>query len=202
MLAGTQLEGFRIVRRLGEGGMGVVYEAIDTRRDVRVALKTIRTMSADALARFKREFRLLQDVHHPNLVALGELIVQHDACFFTMELVHGVDFVTWVRPPRPRSEPVAPDAPAPPAFDVARLRDAVLQLVSGLDAMHTADLMHRDMKPENVRVTSEGRVVLLDFGLVQDAASRQMSSATNIAGTPAYMAPEQATSGAIGPATN
>ncbi|HEY1585188.1 MAG TPA: protein kinase, partial [Polyangia bacterium] len=89
---------FDVLRRLGEGGMGVVYEAYDRERRMRVALKTLRTLSAEAILRFKNEFRALQDLSHPNLCTLGELISLGRQWFFTMELVDGVDLLTWVRP--------------------------------------------------------------------------------------------------------
>lgn len=88
---------FKIVRRIGAGGMGVVYEALDRECNARVALKTLRAFSPTALLYLKREFRALQDVNHPNLVNLGELIQDGDRWFFTMELIDGVDFIEWVR---------------------------------------------------------------------------------------------------------
>ena len=94
--AGT--ERFEVLRCLGAGGMGVVYEAFDRERHARVALKTLRTMSADGLLRFKHEFRAFRDLQHPNLVTLGELFSEGRDWFFTMELVEGVDFLDWVRP--------------------------------------------------------------------------------------------------------
>src|SRR5690349_14071144 len=93
-LSGTR---FTIRRRLGEGGMGVVYEAFDEDRRVAVALKTLRHFDGMALARFKREFRALSGLSHPNLVALDELFVEDNNWFFTMELVVGVDFVCYAR---------------------------------------------------------------------------------------------------------
>src|SRR5580658_1949844 len=90
-------ERFSIVRRLGAGGMGVVYEADDRERGVRVALKTLRRFEARGLYRFKREFRALADVIHPNLVALHELIGVGEQWFFAMELVQGVHFLDFVR---------------------------------------------------------------------------------------------------------
>src|SRR5262245_42576175 len=87
---------FRVIRCLGAGGMGVVYEAEDRERGQRVALKTLRLTDSDTLYRLKQEFRRLADLSHPNLVALGELVVG-DECFFTMELVAGTDLVTYVR---------------------------------------------------------------------------------------------------------
>lgn len=115
-------ERFRILRHLGAGGMGEVYEAYDAELDARVALKTLRRHDAQALARFKREFRALQGLQHPNLVSLGGLFEEDGLWFFTMDLVEGVDFLTWVRgsgkpsAPGSSSDPT-PDrrAPAPPS---------------------------------------------------------------------------------------
>ena len=86
---------FRVLRRLGAGGMGVVYEVHDRVRDEVVALKTLRQTSAAAIYRLKREFRSLADVTHQNLVCLYELFVDDERCFFTMELVRGVSFVEY-----------------------------------------------------------------------------------------------------------
>src|SRR5215472_578035 len=87
---------FHLLRCLGEGGGGVVYEALDRDRDTRVALKTLRHVTAESLAFLKREFRAMQDVHHPNLVNLGELVFDGNECFFTMELVEGVNWLEYV----------------------------------------------------------------------------------------------------------
>src|SRR6478736_8412670 len=91
-------ERFQLIRRIGAGGMGVVWEALDQELGHPVALKTLRTFSAEHLLRFKNEFRALQDLHHENLVRLGELFEHAGHWFFTMELVRGVNFDAWVRP--------------------------------------------------------------------------------------------------------
>jgi serine/threonine protein kinase len=105
---------FEVVRRIGEGGMGVVYEALDVERAERVALKTILHHDADTIARVKHEFRSLQDIHHPNLVTLRELVADADDVFFTMDLVDGVDLMTWIRGPRR----AAPLSSSPTAIDL------------------------------------------------------------------------------------
>jgi tetratricopeptide (TPR) repeat protein len=227
-------ERFQVLRPLGEGGMGVVFEAFDRERNARVALKTLKRLSsrkqgAQALLRFKREFRALQDLHHRNLVSLGELIGEGDQWFFTMELVEGLDWLAYVRPRAPMDadllavvEPDSDDRPSssvddapmqfrrvpsmrvrssPVALDESRLRASLPQLASGLEALHGAGKVHRDIKPSNIRVTAGGRVVLLDFGLVADVAERP-SIDGDVTGTPAYMAPEQGTASAVGPAAD
>ncbi len=216
---------FTIERRLGEGGMGTVYAAFDHERSAAVALKTLRRVQSADVARFKREFRSIQGLVHPNLVGLDELFFEDDRWFFTMELLDGDDFVTHVTrrapgvayqstiresarrlPPEETSLAAAPDLSAfggpGGRFDEARLRTALRQLLEGLSALHAAGKVHRDIKPSNVLVTREGRVVLLDFGLVTEAASGDRSTGGGVVGTPAYMAPEQAASGAVGPAAD
>lgn len=188
--------------------MGVVYEAFDRDTQLRVALKTLRHANADALARLKREFRAMQDVQHPNLVTLRELVYERGQWFIVMDLVNGgVDFISYVRSqPRPDDAPIEDMARAPTIpvravsgvpFDEERLRAALPQLVQALQACHASGMVHRDVKPSNVLVTPDGRVVVLDFGLATEARAEGASHA--VVGTPTYMAPEQAASGDVGP---
>ena len=201
---------FEVIRVLGEGGMGTVYEALDRERATYVALKTLRDVHPDTRFRFKHEFRSLQDIHHPNLVSLGEMLEENGHLFFTMELIDGVRFLDYVRGAvsspvsesqvRATSErPALGSSPpsAPVAVDEVRLRAAFGQLARGLQALHLAGKVHRDVKPSNVLVTAEGRVVILDFGLVQSAAEREREFL--VVGTARYMAPEQAAGEAVGP---
>jgi hypothetical protein len=181
--------------------MGAVYEAEDLERGERVAIKTLLDADPRALQRLKHEFRTLQDILHPNLVRLGELHEDAGQWFITMELVTGTDLLRYVR-----SEPGVSTADNENAlsdtYDEAKLRSAMRQLALGLRALHVAGKIHRDVKPSNVRVTPEGRVVLLDFGLLVDRSSVRMSTEGNVVGSVAYMAPEQATSGQLEAATD
>ena len=180
---------FSVRRKVGAGGMGVVYEALDRERGEWVALKTLLGVGPLALYRFKREFRALADVAHPNLISLHELFSEGEQIFFTMEFVDGVDFVEYVRG-------AAPDDPEARAASYGRLRAALRQLASGLAAIHAAGKLHRDIKPSNVLVTAKGRVVLLDFGLVSESLVETLrSSGGEMVGTPAYVSPEQAGGG-------
>lgn len=183
-LPASRLGEFRLVKEIGRGGMGAVFEAVHIRRGHRVALKTLPAVTPEALHRFKREFRLAAELVHPNLVGLHSLENDGGQYFITMELVEGVDFASWIR--------------SNGAMDLDRLRQALTQLVGAVIALHAQGVVHRDLKPQNVLVTREGRVVVLDFGLVSELAAAT-ASLGKIAGTPAYMAPEQAAGKAFGP---
>jgi serine/threonine protein kinase/tetratricopeptide (TPR) repeat protein len=261
---------FVLRRRIGEGAFGVVWEAYDREQHARVALKSLVNAEPAALYLFKREFRALADIVHPNLVTLYELLSIGERWFFTMEFVDGVDFVSHVThssvvigPPPEKSrraslsasgriagaasgsslsagknggpndwydQPTLLDAlneeeedddedsdptmqvhisPAPfPAvsasrFDADRLRAALRQLAAGLSTLHDAGKLHRDIKPSNVLVTREGRVVILDFGLIADLSpGAGQRSPTVIVGTPVFMSPEQGVGGGLTPASD
>jgi len=173
----TGTDRFQIIRRLGAGGMGVVYEARDRELDLRVALKLLPNPDAPGLFNFKREFRSLATIVHPNLVALHELIADGATWFFTMEIVDGEDFRAFVRPHD--------------RCDYDRLIDALYQLAEAVGALHDLGVLHRDLKPPNVLVRRDGRVAILDFGLTTDLGTELLPGESG-SGTIAYMAPEQA----------
>lgn len=169
---------YELVAPLGAGATCEVYRAHDRLRGHDVALKIMPELDAAVLLRFKNEFRALHDIEHPNLVRVHELHEDRGAWFFTMQLVDGVDVVTWV------------------GSDMARARIVLPQIARALHHLHGAQLVHRDIKPTNVLVTPAGTAMVLDFGLVAP-----MWSPSEGLGTPAFMAPEQAT-GDIGPAAD
>jgi serine/threonine protein kinase len=164
---------FVVAERLGGGGMGVVYRATDRRAGVSVALKTVRRLEPRMQRALAREFRLLQGVHHPNIVRLGDLLVDGERWFFTMELVEGVTI----------------DAAVFESLEARRA--ALLAVADALHTLHRHDRVHCDVKPSNVMVARDGRVVLLDFGIALHAGSRAAHD-IEVTGTGLYMAPEQA----------
>ena len=220
---------FQVRALLGEGATGRVYRVLDRETSRDVALKTLRLPAAEALYRLKQEFRARAGLVHPNLLQLHELFAEKDCCFFTMEAIEGVDFLHWARgelalngvrgstvdASTPSTEslelldsgPVPFDPRAPSAGQEVsweRLCRGLVQLFQALHALHSAGLVHRDVKPSNVLVTPQERVVLLDFGLTigQHAPTSEAPRSRRPVGTPAYMAPEQVTGEPVTPAAD
>lgn len=189
---------YRLVRELGRGGMGVVYEAVDRETGAHVALKLLPRAHPEALLAFKREFRTLTTVTHPHLVTPYELIADGEQWYFTMALVPGSDLLTWVRRGR---DPATTAATFDERVDEARLRSALRQIAEGVGALHRAGLLHRDLKPSNVLVRDDGHVAILDFGLTVELRERVTTTETT-AGTLAYMSPEQLASESLGSASD
>ena len=193
---GTLLSHYRLVEKLGEGGMGVVWKAVDTTLDRQVAIKILPESLAtdpDRLARFEREARLLASLNHPNIASIYSVHEFAGARFLAMELVEGEDLAQ-----RLRRHPMPVDEALPIAVAIAR----------ALEAAHESGVVHRDLKPANILVTPAGHAKVLDFGLAKalfdDHAAapgnRSLSptitsagtAAGVILGTAAYMSPEQA----------
>lgn len=167
--------------------MGLVYRAWDAEMGSLVAAKLVRVESADAHAQLKHEFRVARGIGHPNLVSLYELFVDPQGTFFTMELLRGEDLISSLRRGLPPGIPLDGE-------EVSEVRRAFSQLIGGLLALHDAGIVHRDVKPSNVLVTDDGRVVVLDLGVASQGLDRGPFGATPV-GTPTYMAPEQALGG-------
>jgi len=172
----TGTERFQVRRKLGSGGFGAVYEVFDREQNAILALKVLHGAGASMIERLKTEFRSLADIAHPNLVCFHELLCDDERWFFTMERVDGTDFLDYVRP-------------GGNECDLTRLRDQLAQLVGGVQALHDFGKLHRDLKPSNVLVSHEGRLVIVDFGLISDF-SREERVMAAVAGTPRYLAPE------------
>ena len=203
---------FHIRRLLGTGSFGVVYEAFDALRSRDVALKTLPHADSASVARFKREFRSLAELRHRNLASLYELLVVNDEWTLSMELVHGTDLLehlsfaeiqsAFLDPAEKKQEAFDPDARVSlrrrPVKDgklsavyLGHVRETFRQLAEAIAFLHANGVVHRDVKPSNVMITPQGRVVLLDFGLAIDGRSDVSIDDDLIVGTPGYMSPEQ-----------
>ncbi|NIV46266.1 MAG: protein kinase, partial [Gammaproteobacteria bacterium] len=192
--AGQQLLHYRLIEKIGEGGMGVVWKAVDTTLDREVAIKVLpEDVAADSqrLARFEREAKLLASLNHPNIATVYGVHEARGERFLAMELVPGEDLAVRLRRGR---------------MDVTQATCIAGRIVEALEAAHAQGVIHRDLKPANVRVTADGTVKILDFGLAKGHAcdstehdpelSPTVTSAGSIPGTllgtAAYMSPEQA----------
>jgi serine/threonine protein kinase/tetratricopeptide (TPR) repeat protein len=197
VLEPPQLTGYQIIEELGRGGMGVVYRARNDLLGREVALKTLQRMDPESLRRFKQEFRTLADIAHPNLASLYELLADGTTWCFSMEILSGVQFLEYIwsgmGPPAASATTSSPENSGPRLTSerAERLTDAMTQLAVGLSTLHDAGILHSDIKPSNVLVTEEGRLVLLDFGLATPIHQIE-GRLKSIQGTPLYMSPEQA----------
>jgi eukaryotic-like serine/threonine-protein kinase len=178
-LVGQRLGRYTVVSRLGAGGMGTVYAALDEVLQREVALKILDAASIgglDAEQFVLAEARAVSFLHHPNVVGIHDVgavdVAGERKLFLSMELVVGENLAEWLARTRPTPEQVV---------------SKVLEAAAGLSAMHAKGLVHRDLKPENLLVGRDDRVRIADFGLVKSAAE----TGGALAGTPAYMSPEQ-----------
>jgi len=180
----TILQGrYRIVRQLGQGGMGAVYEALDQRLDTTVALKETLFTDERLRKQFEREARLLARLHHPALPRVSDHFSEGDGQFLVMQFIPGDDL----------SEMMNRKRGPFPADQVLTWAD---QLLDALDYLHTQDpqIVHRDIKPQNLKLTSRGQIILLDFGLAKGQAgdiSRVTTGASIFGYTPNYAPLEQ-----------
>ena len=186
-MIGRQISHFYIIRTLGTGGMGVVYEAQDTRLPRSVAIKVLKeelSKDVDAVRRFKREARLAASLNHPNICTILEVSEDESQSFIAMELLEGTSLKS-----RLQGGPLW----------LGEIVDIASQVADALGAAHGQGIIHRDITPGNIFLTAGGLVKLLDFGLAKhfptstgdDQTTDALTSIGTVAGTIHYMSPEQ-----------
>lgn len=187
------LSGYQIRRRIGVGGMGSVYEGFDEKTNRKIALKVFspKTASSTAEARFSWEAEVTAKLDHPNIVEIYSVEHSEGLHFITMELVEGRKLTELI----PRV-----------GMGTGQFFDLALPLVRATEAAHARRLVHRDLKPDNIMVTHDGRLTVLDFGIVKSAdpflggeleRPARLTQEDQIVGTIEYMSPEQANAQAV-----
>jgi eukaryotic-like serine/threonine-protein kinase len=174
---------YKIVRWLGGGGMGRVYEARDSELDERVALKVLRGgLTEEALERFRREVRLTRRIQHRNVARMFDIGDHAGDKFLTMELIDGDSLKRELGKPMPWQ----------------RLQTLAMQICAGLGAAHKAGVIHRDLKPDNILVErGTDRLAITDFGIARSVDDASVTNVGSVIGTPRYMAPEQLAGSAV-----
>lgn len=179
--SGTLLGGrYEILQLLGEGGMGAVYKAKDRALDRFVALKVIRTELShrpEILQRFKQELILARQITHKNVIRIFDLGEAEGIKFISMDFVEGRDLKSLVR----EKGKLNPE----------EAKNIIIQVCRALNAAHAEGVIHRDLKPQNIMVDSEGRVTVMDFGIARSMAKPGLTQTGMVVGTPEYMSPEQ-----------
>jgi len=184
-MIGRTISHYKILSQLGEGGMGVVYQAQDTKLERTVALKFLAShlvQDGELRKRFEREAKAAASLNHPNICTVHEIDAAGGKTFISMALIEG--------------EPLDERIERGP-LKVAEAVDIALQIAKGLEAAHEKGVVHRDVKPANVMVDEKGHVTVMDFGLALLTEGSKLTKLDTTVGTVAYMSPEQAQGGAV-----
>ncbi|MEW6027817.1 MAG: serine/threonine-protein kinase, partial [Planctomycetota bacterium] len=170
---------YRVLKKLGQGGMGTVYLAVDPVLDRQVALKVTPLEGIEATARFMREVRSAAKLKHPNIVQVYEVGTQGKFHYFTMEYIDGSSLEGFID-----GNKLSP----------MRIAGIICDIASALHYAHGQGIIHRDIKPGNILIDSQGKPYLTDFGLAKELAmsGRSLTMSGTVLGTPDYMSPEQA----------
>jgi tetratricopeptide (TPR) repeat protein len=182
-MIGRTISHYKILENVGEGGMGVVYRAQDTRLDRTVALKFLSKhllCNQEAKTRFVHEAKAASALDHPNIATIYEIDEAQGECFISMAYVDGKSVKDLIKERELEG------------WDVAKIADVCIQIADGLSEAHRKGIVHRDIKSDNIMLTHEGLVKITDFGLAKLKGVTQLTRTGSTLGTVAYMSPQQA----------
>ena len=170
-------ERYRLEQKIGQGGMAAVFRATDLELEEQVALKVFSMVEASdvAVARFKQELKLSRQLSHPNIIRLYDIGLHDGHRYISMELLRGRSLKSRMNEP----------------IDFLEALRLLEQACQGLQAAHEQGVIHRDVKPDNFFLTEAGVLKVMDFGIAKQQAAQNVTVVGSIAGTPAYMSPEQ-----------
>ena len=179
-MIGKNISHYKILEKLGEGGMGVVYEAQDTKLDRIVALKFLPKhllCDSEAKSRFENEAKATSALNHPNICTIYEIDEVDGECFICMEYIEGKTLKELIKEK---------------TFSIEEVLKSAIQIAEGLNAAHKKDIVHRDIKSDNIMLTHDGLVKIMDFGLAKLKGVSKLTKTGTTLGTMQYMSPEQA----------
>ncbi len=184
MMTGSTISHYKVLEKLGEGGMGVVFKAQDTTLDRFVALKFLPTHlseSQENKTRFMQEAKAAAALNHPNILSVYEVVEQADTMCIVMELLEGQTLKSYMT-----------NLKAGPGIPVQQALTWITRIAGGLKEAHDKHIMHRDIKPQNIMLTTNGGIKIMDFGLAKLRSTHSITKAGTSLGTLSYMSPEQA----------
>ncbi|MCK4404856.1 MAG: serine/threonine protein kinase, partial [candidate division Zixibacteria bacterium] len=182
-MMGRTISHYKILEKLGEGGMGVVYKAEDTKLDRIVALKFLPKhllCDQEAKMRFVHEAKAASSLNHPNITTIHEIEEVEDECFICMEYIEGKSLKQLIKEREIEG------------WDMGKIIDVSIQIAGGLSKAHQKSIVHRDIKSDNIMLTNEGLVKIMDFGLAKLKGVTKLTKTGSTLGTLQYMSPEQA----------
>lgn len=176
---------YKILREVGHGGMGIVYKALDTNTQKHCALKVLPPHMVDrsTVERFNREAQAMMRLSHPNTIKVFDFGAEAGKHYLVMEMVEGENLKSFIR--------------RCGRLDETKAVDLALQMAAGIKAVHDEGMVHRDIKPANIMLTPEGKIKVMDLGLVRIADVTQLTSDGASLGTAEYMSPEQASDAGV-----
>ncbi len=178
-MIGSTILHYKIIKKLGEGGMGIVYLAEDLNLERKVAIKFMPhpiSLNSDEIERFKVEAKAAASLNHPDITTIHAIEESEDQTFIVMEYINGVELSEKIRTG---------------GISIAEAVNISIQIAEGLEAAHKKGIVHRDIKSQNIMITAEGKVKIMDFGLARIGKDTQVTKVGAASGTLTYMAPEQ-----------